>query len=307
MSVPTSVTLATTTVSTLNIQDITTAAVDGTGVFDVLMRSVAAQLEDQLDRGRITGTDYASVYTAAMTATLDQAIKLTFQRQLQAYDVMIKEREILKQDYELNELLPKQNLKLEKENTILDTQAAIADYELTTKLPIEMSNLTKQGNILDAQKDELDYRLVNILPVEKANMLYTGENLQAENDLLVSKLTTESKQQANIDAQTATTEAQTALYEQKTITEQAQVDGSVIEVGSAMDYQNKLLAAQTTGFTNDAVQKSAKLLIDTWNIRHTQDPSGNPPDGVNKLNDKNVGEAIETLMISAGMTPQTYP
>lgn len=307
MSVPTSVTLATATVSTLNIQDITTATVDGTGVFDVLMRSVAAQLEDQLDRGRITGTDYASVYTAALTATLDQAIKLTFQRQLQAYDVMIKEREILKQDYELNELLPNQNLKLEKENTILDTQAAIAEYELTTKLPAEVSNLTKQGSILDAQKDELDYRLANILPTEKDNMIYTGENLQAENDLLVAKLTTESKQQANIDAQIATTEAQTALYEQKTVTEQAQVDGSVIQVGSAMDYQNKLLAAQTTGFTNDAVQKSAKLLIDTWNIRHTQEPSGNPPDGVNKLHDKNLGEAIETLMLSAGMTPQTYP
>ena len=307
MSVPTSVTLATTTVSTLNIQDITTAAVDGTGVFDVLMRSVAAQLEDQMDRGRITGTDYASVYTAAMTATLDQAIKLTFQRQLQAYDVMIKEREILKQDYELNELLPKQNLKLEKENIILDTQAAITEYELTTKLPAEVLNLGKQGSILDAQKDELDYRLANILPTEKDNMLFTGENLQAENDLLVAKLTTESKQQANIDAQIATTEAQTALYEQKTVTEQAQVDGSVIQVGSAMDYQNKLLAAQTTGFTNDAVQKSAKLLIDTWNIRHTQEPSGNPPDGVNKLHDKNLGEAIETLMLSAGMTPQTYP
>lgn len=278
MSVPTSIQVAKTTVGELDVCEITTGDVDGTGIFDTLMRSVNSHLTEQFEKGRISGSDFASVYTAAITATLDQAIKLAAEKQLLPYEIMIKEREILKQDYELNELLPKQNEKLEKENLLLD-----------------------------AQKSELDYRLSNTLPVEKANLEFTGANLQAENALLVSKLTTETKQQSSIDAQIATTNAQTELYEQKTTSELAQVDGTVIIPNSVLDYQNKLIKAQTDAFTTDAIQKSTKLLIDTWNVRHNNESNGNPPDGFNKLHDKNIGEAVTMLMESAGMTPQTYP
>lgn len=336
MPVPTSIQVAKTTIGELDVCEITTGDVDGTGIFDSLMRSVNSHLTEQFEKGRITGSDFASVYTAAINATLEQAIKLASEKQLMPYEIMAKEREILKQDYELNELLPKQNLKLEKENLLLDSQLnvvnyeltnklpaevanitytgenlqmqkALATYELNTKLPAEVSNITKQGLLLDAQEDEIAYRLANIIPVEKANLEFTGANLQAENALLVSKLTTETKQQSSIDAQIATTNAQTELYEQKTTSELAQVDGSVILPNSAMDYQNKLIKAQTDAFTTDSIQKSTKLLLDTWNARHVSDFKGNPPDGFNKLHDKNIGEAVTTLMESAGMTPQTYP
>lgn len=336
MSVPTSIQVAKAIVDDLDVCEITTGDVAGTGIFDTLMRSVNSHLVEQFEKGRITGSDFASVYTAAINATLEQAIKLASEKQLMPYEIMAKEREILKQDYELTNKLPAEVANITKQGLLLDAQTdelayrisdilpveksnltytgenlqmqkALATYELNTKLPAEVSNITKQGLLLDAQEDEIAYRLANIIPVEKANLEFTGANLQAENDLLVSKLTTETKQQASIDSQIAATNAQSDLYAQKTVSELAQVDSSVILPNSVMDYQNKLIKAQTDGFTNDAIQKSTKLLIDTWNVRHTNEPSGNPPDGFNKLHDKNIGEAVTTLMESAGMTPQTYP
>lgn len=62
----------------LTVADITnsTTAEDGTGVFDLLMKSVELHIVDQFDQGRITGTDYATVYLGALQSTLAEAIKL---------------------------------------------------------------------------------------------------------------------------------------------------------------------------------------------------------------------------------------
>ena len=52
-------------------------ATDGTGNFDNLMKVVTLHLEDQFTAGRITGTDYATVYLGALQSTLDQAVSFT--------------------------------------------------------------------------------------------------------------------------------------------------------------------------------------------------------------------------------------
>jgi hypothetical protein len=48
--------------------------VTGTGVFDDLMEAVNTHLEAQFQLGRITGTDYATVYLGAMQAALAQSV-----------------------------------------------------------------------------------------------------------------------------------------------------------------------------------------------------------------------------------------
>lgn len=48
--------------------------VTGDGVFDDLMEVMNAHLEAQYKLGRITGTDYATVYLGAMQATVAQAV-----------------------------------------------------------------------------------------------------------------------------------------------------------------------------------------------------------------------------------------
>jgi hypothetical protein len=60
--------------------NVTTSAdnvVTGTGVLDDMMETVNAHLAAQFNLGRITGSDYATVYLTAMQATLQQAVAYT--------------------------------------------------------------------------------------------------------------------------------------------------------------------------------------------------------------------------------------
>ena len=50
---------------------------DGTGNFDNLMKVVTLHVEKQFTEGRITGTDYATVYLGALQSTLAQAVNFT--------------------------------------------------------------------------------------------------------------------------------------------------------------------------------------------------------------------------------------
>ena len=52
-----------------------TALSDGTGVFDTLITSVEKRIESQFQKGRLSGTDYASVYLGSMQAVLQQSVQ----------------------------------------------------------------------------------------------------------------------------------------------------------------------------------------------------------------------------------------
>ena len=62
-------------VAPLTIDDITSGSVTGTGIFDKLMATVAAQLQSEFQADRITKSDYGQVYVSALNATLAQAIQ----------------------------------------------------------------------------------------------------------------------------------------------------------------------------------------------------------------------------------------
>ena len=66
----------------------------GTGVFDVLIDAVNSNIEIQYQKGRITGSDYATVYLGAMQAVLDQSVKFM----LGKTDVDFKERDMAEKE-----------------------------------------------------------------------------------------------------------------------------------------------------------------------------------------------------------------
>ena len=69
------VTIENTNVDTaLNIAELTTASLTGTGVFDVLLQTLRLHLDREFTSGRITGTAYATVYSQAITSFLQQAV-----------------------------------------------------------------------------------------------------------------------------------------------------------------------------------------------------------------------------------------
>ena len=58
----------------VDITDITTGTKNGTGYFDKFMDSINVHIEDQFQKGRITGKDYGVVYLGALQAALAQAV-----------------------------------------------------------------------------------------------------------------------------------------------------------------------------------------------------------------------------------------
>ena len=61
----------------VDITDVTTGAVNGTGYFDKIMEAVNAQLSAQFSAQRIQKSDYATVYLNAIQVALTQAIQFT--------------------------------------------------------------------------------------------------------------------------------------------------------------------------------------------------------------------------------------
>ena len=77
-------------VTTIDIADVTTGSLDGTGSFDVLMQVMTLHLMREYAAGRITGDVYAKAYVEVLNATLAQATQFVVsQAQVAANDELI--------------------------------------------------------------------------------------------------------------------------------------------------------------------------------------------------------------------------
>lgn len=62
---------------TVELRQLTTGEVSGSGVFDSLMRSVKAHLKEEYDANRLTGSDYATVYMNSIQLVLSTSSQYT--------------------------------------------------------------------------------------------------------------------------------------------------------------------------------------------------------------------------------------
>ncbi|TXH13307.1 MAG: hypothetical protein E6R03_11550 [Hyphomicrobiaceae bacterium] len=162
------------------------------------------------------------------------------------------------------------------------------------KTGLENLVLEKQIALADAQTREVEAR---ILQIQKQTELVEQQRLNAvtENTVLVAQ---ECKLRAEYDLTMGTVlkaAQETALLSQKTATERAQITALGVDEDSVVGRQKGLYVAQTAGFTRDAEQKAAKLLVDSWNVRRTTD-EGTVADGTNMLNDATIGRAVTKLL-----------
>jgi len=160
--------------------------------------------------------------------------------------------------------------------------------------------------LLERDKAGLEAKLVEqqvILAqaqVEKAKAETDLVRQQIENSMIEQKLLDAQvcKLKAEYDLimeQKLKTVSEAALLAQKKVTEQAQTSGTGVDADSVIGKQKALYTAQTDGFQRDAEQKTAKALIDTWNVRRTTD-DGTVADGTNMLDDATIGRAVSKLL-----------
>lgn len=172
--------------------------------------------------------------------------------------------------------------KLVEANTCnTEAQTTRITSETTLKLPEEVNLLKKQTIQVDAQTDKV---------------IKDTELGVIQLDLATKELLVKEKSIDLLIAQAAGQVSQNRLYDQKTVTEKAQTDSTVIGTDSVVYRQNEMMKAQADGFKRDAEQKAAKIMIDTWSLRKNSDPDETQATAVNRLLDNNIGLSVQKLL-----------
>lgn len=174
------VTIENTAVSTaLNIDELTTGSLTGTGVFDVLLQTLRLHLDREFTSGRITGTAYATVYSQALTSFLGQATAYCLSKAKLALELQ----------------------QLEEQVTILQLQQ--------TKLTAETSLVESQQNQVEAETDKLLYETTYILPENVKVIKNQQDQLIAQTNKVATDTVIAIKQGHLTDAQTCQVKAET--------------------------------------------------------------------------------------------------
>lgn len=170
------------------IEEFTESKVDGSGVFDLLMKANRAHLEDEFNKSRIRGSEYATVYLGMLESTMQHALAFFIQQR-----------------------------KLGLEADLLAIQKQIAEIELEkAQVELEIARLNAQKipaeiDVLKAQKCKLDAEY-DVLMGQKLKVVQ-------ETALLTQKVATEKAQTVG-----SGTDPDSVIGKQKSLY-QAQTDG----------------------------------------------------------------------------------
>lgn len=173
-------------------------------------------------------------------------------------------------------------------------QTAMAFLLAKQKAELEAKLIEQQIALTLKQAEKTDIELAHI-QAQTALVNQQKANAITENTVLVAQ---ECKLRAEFDltqSNTIKSGKETDLLTQKVATERAQITSLGVDVDSVVGRQKALYEAQTKGFTRDAEQKAAKLMVDTWNVRRTTDEATEANE-TNKLDDAAIGRAVTKML-----------
>ena len=160
----------------VTVDDITQGSVTGTGIFDKLMATVAAQLQAEFKADRITQTDYGQVYVSALNNTLGQAIQFLLtkdQAALQAatlaaqYEKIALEKQILELQ---KQQLTSQLAQLEQQTLLIKSQILT---DAAQRGLIEQKTVTEVAQTQDTPTSNISAGYSGV--VGKQNALYAAQ------------------------------------------------------------------------------------------------------------------------------------
>lgn len=252
---------------------LTTGAVGGAGIFDVLMSSVKAHLLEQYDKGRITGAEYVKAYIELTQAALANGTQFLLSKdaaywqaqgaKLAAFNAKVA-LAVTAAQYEVvqaNAITAKSEVALSKMKLSTESMAfCTAKYQLDNLLPAQLAQLTAQNLKITADKDNTiadtsikTYNLTTMLPVQKLQVEAETLKITADKDISAYQLSDIlPSQKAQIVAETSKIGADKLL-----------VDGK-----AAIDTYNlaNLLPAEKAKLLAEGANLVTEGLIQTYNL-----------------------------------------
>lgn len=204
----------------LTINDLTTAVVNGSGVFDVLMKSVSAHLNVEYKSNRISGAEYAKLFTQVIESTINGSISFLLQKnqaaiQAETLKVQLAEARMSAATRRIElakTILDVENAKMAYAvNKIklaeADAQYCTTKFNLENMLPTQKELLDKQVIGAELNNDTSEFNLNTILPKQSAlltsqtgNTNATTANLLKQREVLAEEL--EIKRAQTLDTRT---------------------------------------------------------------------------------------------------------
>lgn len=316
----------------LTVADLTETTLSGTGVFDVLMRANKAHLEAEFTKGRIKGSEYATVYLGSLETVMRSSMEFLLQRQKIGLEADLLAQQILLAQVEVTKataavaLVQAQTANAVAELAIIQANASKVAAEvahLTAQTAVstqqrlnlidELLTATAQRTKIAADTAQVTQHTANLVSEELAIDAKTAQTTQQTTNLVAEALNIPKQglvldgQKCKLDAEfdllqseLLKSAAEITLLTQKNATEKAQILAIGVDADSVIGKQKLLYQAQTEGFSRDAEQKAAKLMVDTWNVRKTTDPDATDVNVTNQLTDGSIGRAVAKLLTGVG-------
>ena len=117
----------------LTVNDLTQASLEGTGVFDVLMRANKAHLEAEFSKNRIKGPEYSTVYLGALESVMQAALQFLLNKDKAALEAQLIQAQIEKVNAEID-LVVQQTANAVIEAEVLRAQKCKLDAEFDVLL-----------------------------------------------------------------------------------------------------------------------------------------------------------------------------
>lgn len=199
----------------LNVTELTTAEIAGTGVFDVLMQSVKNHIQEEHAKSRITGKEYATVYLEALQSTMAQSIEYLLRAKTLGFELDNLGKQGVLLDHQAEIAIKDAQLKFaqiaqtQAQTELTEQQTKSAEAE-AHKIPVEISLLRSnlelasvdkdlriaQVGLAETEKDIAVYNLANKTPVEVELLQAQTDNAQSQialTEAQVVKITEENK------------------------------------------------------------------------------------------------------------------
>lgn len=194
---------------------LTTRAIEGTGVFDVLMATTKLHLLEEYNAGRITGQEYTTVYLGALTAVLQQSVAFLLNHQQE--EKIIAEIALLRQKTvteltQTDDTIPI-GLGFNGDTVV---EGLVASQKALNTLQADL--VTSQVEKEDAEKDLLGQKIVSELAQTCDNLAQASTAGYGFNDAAIIE--------GLIKAQQDRTVAEVDLMNQKLVTEVAQTSNT---------------------------------------------------------------------------------
>lgn len=225
-------------VQRVEVEEVTTGTLNGTGAFDKFMAAMRANLQAEFEKGRITGADYTKAYIAMFDSTMNNAVQFALQKDQTYWQAVLGQIQAITGKVALV------NATIESSRLQLEALTSQASYALT-KLRLSTEDVAYCTS---------KYNLESILPLNKVGLEYQNQQAQYTLSSLMP-------QQLKLLVE------QTEVQRSQTL--DVRTDGQLV-VGT-VGKQKDLYAQQITSYQRDAEVKAARMFSDTWITQKTID------------------------------------